>query len=64
MAFFGIGGADFEFIRHIFLSGVTDITVCRNRTDGLMRVGSADGSAGYLGVVYTTYYIDYQYNYD
>ena len=49
MAFFGIGGADFEFIRHIFLSGVTDITVCRNRTDGLMRVGSADGSAGCLG---------------
>ena len=48
MAFFGIGGADFEFIRHIFLSGVTDITVCRNRTDGLMRVGSADGSAGYF----------------
>ena len=46
MAFFGIGGADFEFIRHIFLSGVTDNTVCRNRTDGLMRVGSADGSAG------------------
>ena len=46
--FFGIGGADFEFIRHIFLSGVTDITVCRNRTDGLMRAGSADGSAGYF----------------
>ena len=49
MGFFGIGGADFEFIRHIFLSGVTDITVCRNRTGGLMRVGGADGSAGYLG---------------
>ena len=49
MGFFGIGGADFEFIRHIFLSAVTDITVCRNRTDGLMRVGSADGSVGYFG---------------
>ena len=47
--YFGIGGADFEFIRHIFLSGVTDITVCRNRTDGIKRAGSADGSAGYLG---------------
>ena len=48
MGFFGIGGADFEFIRRVFLSAVTDITVCRNRTDGLMRVGSADGSAGYF----------------
>lgn len=48
MAFFGIGRADFEFIRRVFLSGVTDITVCRNRKGGLMRVGSADGSAGYF----------------
>ena len=49
MAFFGIGGANFEFIRHVFLSAVTDITVCRNRTGGLMRVGGADGSAGCFG---------------
>ncbi len=49
MAFFGTGGADFEFIRRVFLSGVTDITVCRSRKGCLMRVGSADGSAGYLG---------------
>ena len=49
MGFFGIGGADFEFIRHIFLSAVTDITVCRNRMGGLMCVGSADGSVGCLG---------------
>lgn len=49
MAFFGIGGADFEFIRHIFLSAVTDITACRNRTGGLMRVGSADGGVGCFG---------------
>ena len=48
MGFFGIGGADFEFIRHVFLSGVTDITVCRNRKGGLMRAGSADGSVGYF----------------
>ena len=46
--YFGIGGADFEFIRRVFLSGVTDITVCRNRKGGLMRAGSADGSAGYF----------------
>ena len=49
MAFFGIGGANFEFIRHVFLSAVTDFTVCRNRTGGLMRAGSANGSAGCLG---------------
>ena len=56
MAFFGIGGANFEFIRHVFLSAVTERAAsCVQVVQMVVQV--------VLGVIYTTYYADYQHNY-